>query len=57
MNLAIVSEVYNEMVSLRVRAVVLTDSRRLDRAIRCIATRRHVAFKEIVARTLRRMGV
>lgn len=49
MNVAIVSEVYNEMRVLRLRETVRTDSSRLACAIKCIAVRRRVSYAEIEA--------
>jgi hypothetical protein len=44
---AIVNEVYNEIVSLRVRDIVRNDSARLSCAIRTIGSRRKVRLVEI----------
>lgn len=45
----VVNEVYAEMVQLRLRAILHTDSARLASAIRTIATRRRVAYRDVEA--------
>lgn len=46
---AVVSDVYAEMVALRLRGDLHTDSARLSSAIRTIATRRNLAYNVVEA--------